>query len=363
VRRIVATAVAGVVLGGCAAGRFRYDKLEPGKDNVEVRDLEALINDADERGGVRKGDIAVEQVQYDFRAERDEYRLGKNDVLNIFVMDHPEMSSQRVNLGEISGTTIRKDGRVYLPVIGSIAAEGLTLTEFENALRQAAARYVNAPQVNIEIMRYESQKFFVLGEVRTPGVFAVDGDTTLLEAISLAGGVPESGSLRAATVIRAGKLLPIDLADVVQHGDVGRNIHMRAGDVVFVPDRSDEKVFVLGEVTQPNVVPIGRNGITLAEALAAAGGPTPARARRELAVIRGGYARPIVYRIDLDKALLVDHQIALRHGDRVVVAPTGLSTASRYMQQILPFLQGLQAVGITAQGAGSIATQAAVLSQ
>ncbi len=56
-----------------------------------------------------------------------------------------------------------------------------------------------------------------------------------------------------------------------------------------------------------------------------------------------------------------DEQIALRPGDRVIVAPTGLSTASKYMRQILPFLQGVQAIGVAAQGAGSVATQAATL--
>ena len=62
-------------------------------------------------------DLKVEQVTYDFAAERDEYRLGNNDVLNIFVLNHPELSSQRVELGQISGTTVRKDGMPSLSVV------------------------------------------------------------------------------------------------------------------------------------------------------------------------------------------------------------------------------------------------------
>lgn len=344
------------MLTACAAGRHRFDRLNEDEDGVDLRDLDELIADSD---APAHGDLAVEQVEYDFATERDEYRLGANDVLEIFVLDHPELSSQRVNLGEISGTTIRKDGKLHLPVIGELKAEGLTLTEFESALRTEAARYIVDPEVHVEILRYEAKKFYVLGEVARPGAFPVDGDTTLIEAIGLAGGVPPTGDLESATVVRQGKLLPINLADVLRRGDVSRNVYMRHGDLVYVPDNVGQKVYVLGEVKQPRVVPIERNHVTLAEALAAAGGPTPASARRELAVIRGGFAKPVVYRIDLDKALLVDHQIKLRAGDRVVVAPTGLVTASRYMQQILPFLLGAQALGIAAQGGLNIATTAA----
>ena len=132
---------------------------------------------------------------------------------------------------------------------------------------------------------------------------------------------------------------------------------MRDGDVIYVPDNADQKIYVLGEVSRPAVVPIQRESITLAEALASAGGPTMAEGRSEISVLRGGYAEPVVYTVDLEKALLYDQQIALRPGDRVIVAPTGLSTASKYMRQVLPFLQGAQSLGIAAQGANSIANQ------
>ena len=344
-----------MLLVGCATGNFRYDRLDEKEDGVELRELADLVADG------ARGPVRAEQVEYDFASERDEYLLGRNDVLSIFVMDHPEMSSQRVDLGQISGTTIRKDGHVYLPVVGKLAAAGLTVTQFEDALRERAAAFVVNPQVAVEILEHASQKFHVLGSVRSPGTFAVDGDTTLLEALSLAGGTDEKGNLEAATVVRAGELLPINVADLVQRGDVSRNVYMRAGDVVYVPDGSQDKVYVLGEVQVPRVVPIERGRMTLAEALAAAGGPTPARARREIAVIRGGYAKPIVYVIDLEEALVVDDHVLLRPGDRVVLAPTGLSTASRYMQQILPFLMGAQAAGLAAQGGTNVATQAAAM--
>lgn len=354
-----------LALPACTTARYRYDRIgkKKAKDGeVELKTLEDLIADGRDRTGMAPGEalgIDRDVVDYDFANDKDEYTLGPNDVLNIFVMDHPEMSSQRVNIGEISGTTIAKDGHIYMPVIGKVNASGMSLVEFRDQLIGEASKYIVDPQVSVEILTYESKKFFVLGEVTRPGAFPVDGSTTLLEGLGLAGGVKPTGNLEAAYVARDGQLMPINLADVLLRGDVSRNVFMHHGDVVYVPDTSDQKVFVLGEVETPTAVPIARNRITLAEALAMAGGPTRAESRKEIAVLRGGFAKPVVYTMDMEEALLYDEQILLQPGDRVVVAPTGLATSSRYMRQILPFLQGAQAVGIAAQGAGNVTNSVA----
>ncbi|MBC8069099.1 MAG: SLBB domain-containing protein [Deltaproteobacteria bacterium] len=351
-----------LLASGCAGGRFRYNDTAEHSYGFESRDLEQLIADSGNPTSVG-AQLQVEQVSYAFSDERDEYRLGRNDVVDVNLLGHPEIGSRASVQGQPLGLTVRKDGKVWLPMIGGVQAEGHTITEFEGALREAAARFFVDPQVSVEILKHESQKFFVVGEVRIPGAFPVDGDTTLLEALSLAGGVPETGSLVNATIVRAGVPLPIDLAQLTRSGDLSRNVFMRAGDVVFVPDNADQKVFVLGEVKTPGVVKIMRSRITLAEAIATVGGPTPARSRREIAIIRGGFANPVVYRIDLERALLVDEQILLRPGDRVMIAPTGLATASRYMEQFLPFLVGAQALGLAATGGVNVgrSVQAAVV--
>lgn len=353
-QRFAAGALALALAPACAGARFKYDKAAQESWGFESRDLEQLLGDSAGIGA----DLAVEHVSYAFADEQDEYRLGRNDVLDINMIGHPEIAGRLSTQGTPLGTTIRKDGNVWLPMIGAVPAAGTTIIEFESSLRKAAARFYVDPQISVEILRHESQKFFVVGEVRTPGVFAVDGDTTLLEGLALAGGVPETGDLAGGTIVRDGKPLPIDL-ERLRSGDLRRNVYMRAGDVVFVPDNADHKVFVLGEVQNPGIVRIERGKITLAEAIASVGGPTPAKSRRELAVIRGGFANPVVYRIDLERALLVDEQITLRPGDRVVIAPTGLATASRYMEQFLPFLMGAQALGLAAQGGINVANTAA----
>jgi hypothetical protein len=174
----------------CTTARYRYDRLDE-EDGVDLRDLEDLINDSSKSAAPgERLNLQKTVLNFDFKQQVDEYRIGRNDVLNIFVVDHPEMSSQRVNLGEISGTTVQKDGNVHLPVIGMLKAEGLTVVDFAQQLKQEAAKYIVKPEVSVEILKYGSQKFYVLGTVPRPGAYPVDGDTTLLEAIGLAGGTP-----------------------------------------------------------------------------------------------------------------------------------------------------------------------------
>lgn len=346
-----------LLITACRTPRYRYARNPP--EGAELRDLEQLIRDS--QGG--KGSdlpqvskqLSARMVDYAFENKPKTYRLGPEDILNIFVAQHPEMSSQRIEMGQISGSKIQADGKVYLPVLGAIPAAGRTIVEFRQLLMQTAAKFISDPQVAVEVLEFRSQKFFVLGQVQNPGAFPVNGVVTLLEGIGLAGGPKPEGNLESAHVLRKGRLLPINLASIMLRGDVRRNVRLEGGDVIFIPDSADQKVYVLGEVTQPTAVPIMRNNMTLAEALATAGGPTPARARREIAILRGGFDRPIVYAINLETALLYDEKIKLRPGDRVVVAPTGLSTTSRYMEQLTPFLSGIQSLGFAVQGATNVA--------
>ena len=76
-------------------------------------------------------------MSYQFEDQRDEYRLGRNDVLDIQLLGHPEIGSRASAQGQPLGVTVRKDGNVWLPIIGPVKAEGRTVIEFEAALREA----------------------------------------------------------------------------------------------------------------------------------------------------------------------------------------------------------------------------------
>jgi len=287
--------------------------------------------------------LHVEVVSTDLPPQVMEYRIGPNDVLNIVVLDHEEFSSPRARdyTGGVLGTVVRKDGQVHIPMVGPVPAAGLTLEEFQEMLREHLGRFVKTPHLSVDILRYESQKFYVLGEVNRPGAFAVTGATTLLEGIGLAGGVKPEGNLERAYVVRDGALLPINLASLLLRGDTSRNVYMRHMDLVYIPSAADQTVYVLGEVLRPGAVPIRESRLNLAQALAEAGGLKHVEARRRsIKLIRGSWQEPTVYTLKYDTVLELGDRIRLEPGDRVVVTPTTLTTMSRYMEQILPFLQG-----------------------
>ncbi|MBN2805007.1 MAG: SLBB domain-containing protein, partial [Deltaproteobacteria bacterium] len=326
-----------VFLFAACAGRTNPESME----NVKEGDLQDLLN-AENNSGINKDDLKVDHVSTTLPTQEDIYRIGPNDVLNIIVLNHEELSSPRDFNKGIVGTIVKKDGYIYVPIIGRVKAEGYTIPEFIDIFKEHLANYILEPEISVDILQYKSKKFYVLGAVRKPGVFPVDGNTTLLEGIALAGGVPPEGNLERAYIIRNNTLLPINIADILLRGDTSRNIYMNDQDLIYIPSSADQTVYVLGEVKEPGAIKIISNRLSLGQAIAEAGGLNPVQAKKnKIRVIRGSWQEPTIYTIKYDAVLVYGDQIWLQPGDRIFIEPTGLTTLSRYMLQILPFLIGL----------------------
>jgi polysaccharide export outer membrane protein len=126
---------------------------------------------------------------------REDYRIGPNDLLLIEVFQVEELSGQeRVNAG----------GQIILPLIGPVTVGGLTQSEAEQVIARELERdFLQNPQVNIYIEEYISQRVTVMGSVMAPGVFPLQGPTTLLQAIAMAGGIDKLADTEAVVVFRA----------------------------------------------------------------------------------------------------------------------------------------------------------------
>jgi polysaccharide export outer membrane protein len=285
--------------------------------------------------------LTVETIETPPPEAAPEYRIGSGDVLYVVVAGHPEFSGVGQSApGQPVGTRVQRDGKIYPPMVGAVEAAGLTVPEVRDRLRLALAKFIVEPQVGVEILRYESQRFYVLGHVETPSVVAVDGNMTLLDGIARAGGILETGDVEAAYVIRGGKLLPVSLGDILLRGDTSRNVVMQHGDMVYVPDKSDWKVYVLGEVRKPGIVPMDARGLNLADALAAAEGIDLVHARKgEIRIFRGGWQRPQAYVLSVEDVYQFGPSIPLRPGDRIIVGTRGLATWSRTITLLTPWMQ------------------------
>lgn len=276
-----------------------------------------------------------------------EYRVGPQDVLTIVVWDHPELT---IPAGEFrntqdSGTLIDRDGTIFFPYVGVVQVGGKTVGEIRELLTKRIAHYVTNPQIGVRVAAFRSQRVSVLGEVLKPSVLPVsDVPLTALEAVNQAGGAAPEADLSRVTLTRGDVVYTLDLQSLYEAGAQSQNMVLQHGDVLQVPDRNTNMVYVLGEVGKQSSYLMRKGRMNLAEAIGGSEGfdrisSDPSR----LYVIRGESNKPVVYQLDAASpdALLLATQFPLKPQDVVYVSSTNLTRWNRVMSQILPTIQAL----------------------
>ena len=278
-----------------------------------------------------------------------EYRVGNGDVLSIVVWDHPELTAPfgSFNNAREQGNVVREDGTIYYPFIGSVQAAGRTALEVREELAARLAEFIEHPQLDVRVAGYRSQRFFVAGAVNQPGTFPVtDIPLTLIDAINLAGGLDGSADLFDVRLTRGEVSTTVPLYEILFEGQVAHNYRIRHGDVVHVAPNERRQVFVLGEVIQPQSLPITNRPLSLTQALATVGGIQESRADgRGVYVIRAADSPETVnvYRLDVSQAwaLALGDQFMLEPRDVVYVSAAPITRWNRWVSNVLPSLQGL----------------------
>lgn len=161
----------------------------------------------------------------------DLYRIQINDVLEVTVWNHPELSKEVV---------IPKDGCVSYPLVGNILAKGLTAVELEDTIREGLTPYVLDPQVTVLLKRYQKETINVFGAVKNAGAFDYQRGRTLIDYLGLAGGPTNRANLKKLTVSRRDSTdmysFVIDAKRVIEHGDRELNMELYPDDTIFVPE-------------------------------------------------------------------------------------------------------------------------------
>jgi polysaccharide export outer membrane protein len=268
----------------------------------------------------------------------EEYLVGPGDAIHLAVVGHNELSGPR---------RVGPDGRITVPLAGTLDLRGLTRAECEGLVRERLAPYfTRQPSVSLDITEYVNNKAYVLGRVEHPGVVDLTGSGTLLQALSQAGGLPVSefrSFLSKCAILRGrDQILWVDLKELLQGGNVGLNIPLQNGDIVFIPDAEDAIVFVMGEVHTPGAVPI-RTRMDVVQALAQTGGPTEYADLRKIFLVRpeenGGYGAPL--QIDLENLIETSdfaENLELQSGDILYVARSGMGDVEFVLRSIQPAL-------------------------
>ena len=297
--------------------------------------------------------------QLELEIQDYDYTVNRGDILSITVWDHPELTIPAGSDRSPSeaGNWVHSDGTIFYPYVGEIKVAGLKVTEIRDILRKELAKYIASPQVDVTVASFRSKRVYMTGELKQPGTQPITNvPLTLLEAVSNAGGLTDTADWTNVTLTRNGETKRYSLRDLYRQGDTRENILLRPNDIIHVARNDAAKIFVLGEVTKPTSLNIGRSDITLAEALADAGGFAQATADASgIFVLRqaaeGGDKIADVYQLHARNAtaLVLADQFTLQARDIVYVTAAPIARWNRLIAQILPSMQSLYYGSITQQ--------------
>ncbi|MFG0454080.1 SLBB domain-containing protein [Shewanella mangrovisoli] len=169
---------------------------------------------------------------------------------------------------------INREGVIQFPELGPIPVAGLTFSELRDTLSQRIQQQMIGIEANITMGELRSIRIFVAGDAYKPGSYTVSSLSTMTQALFVAGGVNEIGSLRNVQLKRNGKLVgTLDLYDLLLKGDASGDLRLHSGDVVFIPSIGG-LVSVSGEVRRPAIYEL-KAGETMADVIAMAAGLNP----------------------------------------------------------------------------------------
>jgi len=344
--------LAAAVLAGCAVPGQQMNLSAPGASSASADVLsraDIFAIDARTVGRLKQQVVArMPERPGAFRpiTEPWVYLVGPQDELRVTVFEHPELTNPSGIANELVGRVVNSDGKFFFPYVGQVQAAGRTVQDIQNTIVQGLARVLKQPQVDVAVFKFRSQRVVVSGEVRTPQTVAVsDVAPTLSEMISQAGGLTPEADLSNVTVTRAGATTRVDMYAYYYQGILDQNFLLQHGDVVNIPERRYNKVFVLGEVGRPNSVVMPRGRFSLAEALSDSGGVNPFSANAgQIYVIREGQSKPQIYHLDAANpaAMLLAEQFDMRARDVVYVDAVGVVRWARVVNNILPTAEFLR---------------------
>ena len=289
-----------------------------------------------------------------------DYRLGVRDKVEVTIVGQGPIVREVTAAGEIA-----------IPFVGNVAIADLTPEEAETKIagELKARDLIKEPQVLVSVTSYQSKKVYVVGEVDVPGEYNMSFRYTLMDLIFLAGGLDFSSTrygylhrakqgtaptwrplynqagfdedlMKNPDVARPGsEVIRIDLQPLMEGGVLEQNILLRDGDLLYVPRREVEFVYILGEVGLPGAYEYPSLGrVTAVQAISWANGPTPqAKVSEGMLVREGADGDRTEMTIDFE-AMLWGRQsdVEVRPGDLIFLPNSTAKTVGGDLVRIVP---------------------------
>lgn len=274
------------------------------------------------------------------------YRIGPGDVLYITVWDHPELTVPAGSQQQIyaNGRLVRPNGTLYYPYVGSINVKGMTMEQLRAYIAKKLAAYVEKPQVDINIIKYDSKRVWLNGAFTHPGTQPITvTPLTLAQALGAAKPDPAEADLSDLVLERDGVDYHLDI-NALRHGPKGpSDIYLKAGDHIFLSYNDHHQIYVMGEVRQPRALPFKTSSMTLSQALGEVGGLNEVTSKGKAVYVIRGVAdleqQPAtVFQLDAKSpaAFVLADNFPLQAGDVVFVGAAGVTRWNRFLSQLLP---------------------------
>lgn len=288
------------------------------------------------------------------RSDKGDYTIGPGDVLSVAVTDAPEFGGK---------LRVSDSGVIQITgVVEPIVAEGRTAMQLSGVIRQALmdAKQLRNPNVSIFVDEFHGRTITILGSVTKPSVYSLQKHTTVLDALSLAGGaLPNSGN--TVTVVRGaasaeatgtpvGSVQIIDVARLTTGEDTGTNIELRNGDVISVS--AAQVVYVTGAVIKPGGFTLSNpvDGVSVAQAVALAQGFTPLASTHHALIVRQSTSEHGRREIEVDIGRVLsgrETDVVLAPNDILYVPESGMKKTLKVMGEIaMATVNGIAIYGI-----------------
>lgn len=283
--------------------------------------------------------IAITFSGSSFSARGEAYVLGQGDVLKIYAWDDTNSDLLIVNpvfpglttaIEDPHTISVSRDGRIYIPMIGTVNVTGMKISDLEALLMKGLMRFTRNPRVSVLIKEPKRIKVSIAGDVARPGLYEIpDGraeERTILNYLKLAGGVTPQANIEEISVVRGhgsgeAGATKVNLRKMVSSADISQNVILEDGDTIIVPQCTN-KVYVLGQVVNPgaqNYI----DGATVADYVGMAGGLLKFAASDNVGIIRGDVSNPVIKMVKLNKIFNFEKggepSFALRSGDIIFV--------------------------------------------
>lgn len=203
--------------------------------------------------GAKVADIPADDVQAQVQPKVSEYVFGIGDSLDVSIYRNDDL--------KIS-TKISPSGTIMFHLIGEVQAAGKSISAFQEELKVRFSKYLVDPQITISVTTVQSSKVVVLGEVRTPGVYLLDTELTIMDAVAKAGGWTTDAKMSNIILLRnvSGKVetQSLDMETALAGGSFSQNKPLQRNDIVYVPTKkiADMARFMtyIGNILSPIVL-------------------------------------------------------------------------------------------------------------